>query len=168
LAFNSKICSADNPVLRIILNKVSPSSILYVLRVLGILIDCPSFKTNLPKIQYRYGLSGPWIDYNLNTTNYTNLELNNVDKKYLQFKNLSSVFSNKDYYLSFEKINKIPSKVFSNSISISIYNLSGDLIEECPSIKYVKDKYKIPAHKLKNIQLGNKYYENYIIKYNSK
>ena len=74
----------------------------------------------------------------------------------------------KDYYLSFEKINKIPSKVFSNSISISIYNLSGDLIEECPSIKYVKDKYKIPAHKLKNIQLGNKYYENYIIKYNSK
>ena len=74
----------------------------------------------------------------------------------------------KDYYLSFEKINKVPSKVFSNSISISIYNLSGDLIEECPSIKYVKDKYKIPAHKLKNIQLGNKYYENYIIKYNSK
>ena len=38
-------------------------------------------------------------------------------------------------------------------------------IEKLESVKAVKEKYKVPASKIKNIQLGDRYYKDLIFKY---
>lgn len=71
----------------------------------------------------------------------------------------------KDFYISFEKIEKVPQKRIGNGICIDIYDKYGNYIETLKSMKEVREKYKVPASKLKNIQYGDKYFENYIFKY---
>jgi len=74
----------------------------------------------------------------------------------------------KDFYVSLENIDAstVPSKKYSNGIAIDIYDKYGTFIETLKTIKEVKEKYNVPAAKLKNIQLGNKYFGDYIFKYN--
>lgn len=74
----------------------------------------------------------------------------------------------KDYYISLEEIEKVPNKKFKNGISVDIYTKYGEYIETLSTTKEVKEKYKVPSSKIKNIQYGDKYYGNYIFKYNSK
>lgn len=74
----------------------------------------------------------------------------------------------KDFYISLEKIEKVPTKRIGNGICVDVYTNFGEFIETCKSIKEVKEKYNIPASKIKNIQYGDKYYNNYIFKYNNK
>lgn len=71
----------------------------------------------------------------------------------------------KDFYISLEEIEKVPSKRIGNGICVDVYNKYGNFIEQIKSIKEVKEKYNIPSSKIKNIQLGDKYYGDYIFKY---
>ena len=50
---------------------------------------------------------------------------------------------------------------------IDVYDKFGNYIETLNTIKEVREKYNIPSHKLKNIQMGDKYYEDYIFKYHT-
>lgn len=74
----------------------------------------------------------------------------------------------KDFYISTEKIEHVPNKHYSNGISIDVYTKDGDFIETLKTIKEVREKYNVPSSKLKHIQQGERYYETYIFKYNSK
>lgn len=71
----------------------------------------------------------------------------------------------KDFYISLEKINKVPAKRLGNGICVDIYDKYGNFIEQLKSVKEVKEKYNIPASKIKNIQYGDKYFGDYIFKY---
>lgn len=71
----------------------------------------------------------------------------------------------KDFYVSFEEIDKVPPKRIGKGISIDVYDKYGNFIERIPSIKETKEKYKIPASKIKNIQQGDRYFGDYIFKY---
>lgn len=71
----------------------------------------------------------------------------------------------KNFYISLVKIDKVPSKKFGNGICVDVYDKYGNFIEQLKSIKEVKEKYHVPASKIKNIQQGNRYFENYIFKY---
>lgn len=75
----------------------------------------------------------------------------------------------KDFYISEKKIeeSEIPSKKIGNGIAIDIYTKYGDFIETLYSINEVKEKYKVPSAKIKNIQLGDRYFGDYIFKYHS-
>lgn len=73
----------------------------------------------------------------------------------------------KNFYISEEQIVSLPKKP-SRGIKVDIYDKYGNFIETLDTIKKVKNKYKINASKIKNIQLGDKYIENYIFKYHSK
>jgi len=57
----------------------------------------------------------------------------------------------KDFYLSLEKIDNVPNKKFSNGIMVDIYDKFGNFIETLKTVKEVKEKYNVPAAKLKNI-----------------
>ena len=74
----------------------------------------------------------------------------------------------KDFYISLEEIKEIPPKRIGNGICVDVYDKFGTFIETMKSIKEVREKYKIPSSKLKNIQYGDKFFGNYIFKYNSK
>lgn len=71
----------------------------------------------------------------------------------------------KDFYISLEQIDKIPPKRIGSGICVDIYDKYGNFIEQLKTIKEVKEKYNVPASKIKNIQYGDKYYGNYIFKY---
>lgn len=74
----------------------------------------------------------------------------------------------KDFYISLEEIERIPTKRIGNGMCVDIYDKYGNYIETLKSVKEVKEKYNVPASKIKNIQYGDKYYGDYIFKYNSK
>lgn len=74
----------------------------------------------------------------------------------------------KDFYISLEEIDKVPTKRIGNGICVDVYDKYGTYIETLKSIKEVREKYKVPSSKIKNIQYGNKYFGGYIFKYNSK
>lgn len=71
----------------------------------------------------------------------------------------------KDYYISTTEVINIPDKYYSKGIMIDIYDTFGNYIETLDNIKDVREKYNIPSSKLKNIQMGDKYYKDYIFKY---
>jgi hypothetical protein len=72
----------------------------------------------------------------------------------------------KDFYISFEEIQEVPEKSF--KMKVDVYDKYGNFIETLPTIKEVKEKYKVPSAKIKNIQQGNRYFGDYIFKYHSK
>ena len=71
----------------------------------------------------------------------------------------------KDFYISLENIEKVPSKQYGRGICVSIYDKYGTFIETLSSVKEVREKYKVPASKIKNIQQGDRYFGDYIFKY---
>lgn len=76
----------------------------------------------------------------------------------------------KDFYISETKIEEkdIPNKQFGNGIQVDVYTKYGEFIETLKTIKEVKERYQVPASKIKNIQLGDRYFGNYIFKYHSR
>lgn len=72
-----------------------------------------------------------------------------------------------DFYISLKPINKLPEKIIKN-ISFDIYTEYGDFIETIKNEQDLMDKYQLKKHQVKRIKLGDKYCNNYIIKYNSK
>lgn len=74
-----------------------------------------------------------------------------------------------DFYISLSKISEdeIPERK-KKEIRIDIYTQYGDFIESINSIKEVREKYNIPSAKMKRIQQGDKYFGQYIFKYNNK
>lgn len=76
----------------------------------------------------------------------------------------------KNFYISETKIEEkdIPNKQFGNGIQVDVYTKYGEFIETLKTIKEVKEKYQVPASKIKNIQLGDRYFRNYIFKYHSR
>ena len=72
----------------------------------------------------------------------------------------------KNFYVTLEPIERVPSKV--QEIHIDVYDKFGNFIETVSSIKEIKEKYNVPSGKIKNIQLGDRYFGEYVFKYNSK
>lgn len=71
----------------------------------------------------------------------------------------------KNFYLSEEKVDKVPERVFGHKIDV--YTKTGDFIETLNSVKEAKEKYNITTGKFKNVQLGQRYFGDYIFKYHS-
>ena len=71
----------------------------------------------------------------------------------------------KEFYLSENEIKKVPERTFGNKIKVDIYDKYGNFIETLNTVKEVREKYNIPASKIKNLEKGEKYFENYIFKY---
>ena len=67
-----------------------------------------------------------------------------------------------------KRINGSIKTFLKNSIKIDIYDKYGNFIETLNTLKQVKEKYKVPASKIKNIQCGDRYYKDWIFKYHSK
>ena len=61
----------------------------------------------------------------------------------------------------------VPERRKKSSIKVDIYDKSGNYIETLNSIKEVKEKYKVPASKIKNIERGNRYFGDWIFKYHN-
>lgn len=74
----------------------------------------------------------------------------------------------KDFYISLEKINEIPERRNNQKIKVDIYDKYGNFIETLESVKLVREKYKVPSSKIKNLEMGDRYFENYIFKYHKK
>ena len=75
----------------------------------------------------------------------------------------------KDFYISEEEpIKTLPEKPNYHGVRVDVYTKYGEFIETLTSVKLVKEKYNVPSSKIKNIQLGDRYYGNYIFKYHSK
>ena len=72
----------------------------------------------------------------------------------------------KDFYLSLTPILEIPEKV-AKGIKIDVYDKYGNFIETMRSVNKTREKYNIPAAKFKDIQTGDKYYNDFIFKYHS-
>lgn len=72
----------------------------------------------------------------------------------------------KNFYISLEKVSSIPDKK-SHKMKVDVYDKYGNFIETLDSVKEVKAKYKVHASKIKNIQMGDKYYKDWIFKYHS-
>lgn len=73
----------------------------------------------------------------------------------------------KDFYISESSIKGVPERPNGNGVRVDVYDKYGTFIETINSVKEVKEKYKVPSSKIKNIQLGNRYYGDYIFKYHS-
>lgn len=69
----------------------------------------------------------------------------------------------KDFYITLEPVDKVPEKSF--GIKIDVYDSFGNFIETMKSLSATKEKYKLKAVELKNIQLGEKHIGDYIFKY---
>lgn len=74
----------------------------------------------------------------------------------------------KDFYISLQEITEVPPKHIGNGMCIDVYTKYGDYIETIKSVKEVRQKYKVPASKIRNIQQGDRYFGDYIFRYNSK
>lgn len=70
------------------------------------------------------------------------------------------------FYLSLEPIDKVPVRNLKNKIKVDIYDKYGNFIETLDTLKEVKEKYKVPSSKIKNLEQGNRYYGDFIFKYN--
>lgn len=71
----------------------------------------------------------------------------------------------KEYYLSEKKINKVPERILGSRIKVDIYDKYGNFIETLNTVKETKEKYNVPASKIKNLEKGDRFFEEYIFKY---
>ena len=74
----------------------------------------------------------------------------------------------KEFYLSFEKITTVPKRTKGSRIKVDVFDKYGNYIETLDTVKETREKYKIPASKIKNLDMGDRYYENWIFKYHNK
>lgn len=74
----------------------------------------------------------------------------------------------KDFYISTEKVESVPEQSDKKHIKVDVYTKYGDFIETLNKIKDVREKYNVPASKIKNIEQGDRYFGDYIFKYHSK
>ena len=74
----------------------------------------------------------------------------------------------KEYYLSENIIDKDPERILGSRIKVDIYTKYGEFIETLNTVKEVREKYKVPASKIKNLEKGDRYFEEYIFKYHNK
>lgn len=74
----------------------------------------------------------------------------------------------KEFYLSFEKITTVPERTKGSRIKVDVFDKYGNYIETLDTVKETREKYKIPASKIKNLEMGDRYYENWIFKYHNK
>lgn len=72
----------------------------------------------------------------------------------------------KDFYLSDVEVPEVPPKRVLG-LSVDVYTNTGEFIETLRSVNAVRLKYNVPMSKMKDIQKGNKYFENYVFKYHS-
>lgn len=73
----------------------------------------------------------------------------------------------KTFYLSETQLESVPERRKNSSIKVDIYDKYGNYIETLNTIKEVKEKYKVPASKIKNIERGNRYFGDWIFKYHN-
>lgn len=73
----------------------------------------------------------------------------------------------KTFYLSTEQIEKVPERKLGSRIKVDVYTKYGDFIETLNTVKEVREKYNIPASKIKNIEKGNRYFKDWIFKYHT-
>lgn len=74
----------------------------------------------------------------------------------------------KNFYISEEEISELPQRPNRNGVKVDVYDKYGNFIETLSTVKEVREKYNVPAAKIKNIQLGDRYYKDKIFKYHSK
>lgn len=74
----------------------------------------------------------------------------------------------KTFYLSLEKINSIPERQIGSRIKVDVFDKYGNFIETLDTVKQVREKYKVPASKIKNLEMGNRYFGDFIFKYHNK
>lgn len=102
---------------------------------------------------------------------YVGKEIMNIIKlhSWAKIKNVMSLRNGwyEDFYISNTKIDEseIPAKQFGTRVDV--YTMYGEFIETVGSLKELKVKYSVPSSVVKNIQLGDKYFQEYIFKYHS-
>lgn len=72
----------------------------------------------------------------------------------------------KDFFISTVQIDKVPEKT--KGIKVDVYDKFGNYIETLGTVKEVRQKYNVPSSKIKNLELGDRYFEEYIFKYHRK
>lgn len=72
----------------------------------------------------------------------------------------------KNFYLATNKLTTMPQRSY-RSVSVDIYTKYGEYIETLNTVKEVREKYNVPSSKIKNIQLGDRYYKDFVFKYHS-
>lgn len=73
----------------------------------------------------------------------------------------------KDFYLSFEEIKTVPERKLGSRIKVDIYDKYGNFIETLNTVKEVREKYNVPASKIKNLEKGDRFFGDYIFKYHT-
>lgn len=100
---------------------------------------------------------------------YIGKKLMNVIKlhSWKKIANIFSLYNNwyEDFYITFEPVDTVPPKPEKKRIKVDVYDKYGNFIETLESLGEVKHKYNVPNYKLKDIQQGDKYFEDYIFKY---
>lgn len=74
----------------------------------------------------------------------------------------------KEYYLSTSQINKVPERNIGRQIKVDIYDKFGNYIETLETVKEVRKKYNVSSSKIKNLEMGDRYFGDYIFKYHNK
>lgn len=74
----------------------------------------------------------------------------------------------KEFYLSETEITKVPERILGSRIKVDIYTKYGEFIETLNTVKEVREKYNVPASKIKNIEKGDRFFGDYIFKYHKK
>lgn len=120
-------------------------------------------KQYINKTFYIYRKNGTFIGKFIGKEIMPIIDLNSWDY-------ISNIFTHnngwyKDFYISLDEIYEIPNKRVGRGISIDVYDKYGNFIEHLDSIKETRLKYNVPSSKIKNIQQGNRYFNNYIFKY---
>lgn len=73
----------------------------------------------------------------------------------------------KTFYLTMEKVDKVPERKVGSRIKVDIYTKYGDFIETLNTVKETREKYNVPASKIKNIERGDRYFKDWIFKYHT-
>lgn len=124
----------------------------------------PKSRNNyIDRVYYVYNVNGEFISECKGKELMKIIDLHSWDKVNHIFTKNNNWY--KDFYVSFEPVEKVPNKKVGNGIGIDVYDKYGTFIEHINTIKETREKYNIPSSKMKNIQYGNKYFGNYIFKY---
>lgn len=71
----------------------------------------------------------------------------------------------KNFYLSLVPVKEAPKRNFLNKVRVDVLDKWGNFIETLDTIKQLRLKYNVPSAKIKNIQMGDRYFGDYIFRY---